>query len=58
MSDQSTAGHSAGVMLAPRPLSVTTFTWRRTGSSLPGALIAGIFVTWYIVAGTATQAAF
>jgi pimeloyl-ACP methyl ester carboxylesterase len=37
---------------------VATFTWRRTGSSLPGALICGLFVTWYIVAGTATQAAF
>jgi hypothetical protein len=37
---------------------VATFTWRRTGSSLPGALICGIFVTWYVVAGTATQAAF
>jgi pimeloyl-ACP methyl ester carboxylesterase len=37
---------------------IATFTWRRTGSSLPGALISGIFVTWYIVAGTATQAAF
>jgi pimeloyl-ACP methyl ester carboxylesterase len=35
-----------------------TFTWRRTGSSLPGALICGLFVTWYVVAGTATQAAF
>ncbi|HYI28315.1 MAG TPA: alpha/beta fold hydrolase [Bradyrhizobium sp.] len=37
---------------------VATFIWRRTGSSLPGALICGIFVTWYVVAGTATQAAF
>ena len=37
---------------------ISTFTWRRTGSSLPGALICGIFVTWYVVAGTATQAAF
>jgi pimeloyl-ACP methyl ester carboxylesterase len=37
---------------------VATFTWRRTGSSLPGALICGMFVTWYVVAGTATQAAF
>jgi pimeloyl-ACP methyl ester carboxylesterase len=37
---------------------VATFTWRRTGSSLPGALICSLFVTWYIVAGTATQAAF
>ena len=37
---------------------ISTFTWRRTASSLPGALICGIFVTWYIVAGQATQAAF
>lgn len=37
---------------------IATFTWRRTGSSLPGALICGIFITWYVVAGTATQAAF
>jgi hypothetical protein len=37
---------------------IATFTWRRTGTSLPGALICGLFVTWYIVAGTATQAAF
>jgi pimeloyl-ACP methyl ester carboxylesterase len=36
---------------------IATFTWRRTGSSLPGALICGLFVTWYAVAGTATQAA-
>jgi pimeloyl-ACP methyl ester carboxylesterase len=37
---------------------ISTFTWRRTGTSLPGALICGLFVTWYEVAGTATQAAF
>ncbi|UFX47978.1 hypothetical protein HAP47_0015465 [Bradyrhizobium sp. 41S5] len=37
---------------------IASFTWRRTGSSLPGALIAGLFVTWYIVAGTATQVPF
>jgi hypothetical protein len=37
---------------------IATFTWRRTGSSLPGALISGLFVTWYVIAGTATQAAF
>jgi pimeloyl-ACP methyl ester carboxylesterase len=34
---------------------IAVFTWRRTNSYLPGALIAGLFVTWYIVAGTATQ---
>jgi pimeloyl-ACP methyl ester carboxylesterase len=37
---------------------IATFTWRRTGSSLPGALICALLVTWYVVAGTATQAAF
>ncbi|MGY4480595.1 alpha/beta hydrolase family protein [Bradyrhizobium sp. USDA 3364] len=37
---------------------IATFTWRRTGSSLPGALISGLVVTWYIVAGTATQVPF
>jgi len=37
---------------------IATFTWRRTGSSLPGALICAWVVTWYMVAGTATQAAF
>jgi pimeloyl-ACP methyl ester carboxylesterase len=36
---------------------ISTFTWRRTGTSLPGALICGLLVTWYIVAGQATQAA-
>ncbi len=37
---------------------ISTFTWRRTGTSLPGALICGLLVTLYMVAGTATQAAF
>lgn len=37
---------------------IGAYCWRRTGSSLPGALICGLFVTWYVVAGTATQAAF
>ena len=36
---------------------VSTFAWRRTGSALPGALICGLVVTWYMVAGTATQVA-
>jgi predicted Abi (CAAX) family protease len=35
---------------------VATFTYRRTGSYLPGAFICALFVTWYIVAGQATQA--
>jgi len=34
---------------------ISTFTWRRTGSYVPGAMISGLFVTWYVVAGTATQ---
>ncbi len=35
---------------------IATFTYRRTNSYLPGALISALFVTWYIVAGQATQA--
>jgi pimeloyl-ACP methyl ester carboxylesterase len=34
---------------------VAVFSWRRTGTSLPGALVCGLFVTWYIVAGQATH---
>lgn len=34
---------------------ISTFTWRRTGSSLPGALISGLLVTWYLTVGTATH---
>jgi pimeloyl-ACP methyl ester carboxylesterase len=34
---------------------LSTFTYRRTGSYLPGAFINALFVTWYIVAGQATQ---
>jgi len=34
---------------------IAVFTWRRTNHYLPGALIAALFVTWYIVAGTAAQ---
>ncbi len=34
---------------------MTIFTWQRTGSYRPGGLIAGILVTLYAVAGTATQ---
>lgn len=36
---------------------ISTFTFRRTGRALPGALICALFVTWYIVAGQATQSA-
>jgi hypothetical protein len=34
---------------------IAVYTWRRTNSALPGAFIAGLFVTWYLVAGTAVQ---
>jgi hypothetical protein len=34
---------------------IATFTWQRTGSYRSGGLIAGILVTLYTVAGTATQ---
>ena len=36
---------------------IATFTYRRTNSYLPGAIICALFVSWYIVAGQATQAA-
>ncbi len=32
---------------------VSVFTWRCTADALTGALISGVFVTWYIVAGQA-----
>ncbi|HLJ30631.1 MAG TPA: alpha/beta fold hydrolase [Candidatus Angelobacter sp.] len=35
---------------------IGTFTFRRTNSYLPGALISALLVTWYIIAGQATQA--
>lgn len=35
--------------------ALAVYTERRTGSYLPGALIGGLFVTWYVVAGTATH---
>lgn len=34
---------------------ISTYTWRLTASYLPGALISGLFVSWYVVAGQATQ---
>jgi hypothetical protein len=34
---------------------ISTFTYRRTNSYVPGAVISTIFVTWYVVAGTATM---
>lgn len=35
---------------------IGTFAWQRTGSWRPGGLMAGLLVTLYVVAGTATQA--
>ena len=32
--------------------------YKASDVKIPGALICGLFVTWYVVAGTATQAAF
>ncbi|MCB1664240.1 MAG: alpha/beta fold hydrolase [Pseudomonadales bacterium] len=34
---------------------ISTYTYRRTASYVPGALINALFVSWYIVAGQATQ---
>jgi len=34
---------------------VAVFTWRRTNGALTGALMCGLLVTWYIVAGQATH---
>lgn len=34
---------------------ISTFAYRRTGSYVTGAMINAMFVTWYIVAGQATQ---
>jgi hypothetical protein len=36
---------------------ISTFTFRRTDSYVPGALICALFVTWYVVAGQATHVA-
>ncbi|QPC99552.1 alpha/beta hydrolase family protein [Qipengyuania soli] len=35
---------------------IASFVWQRTGSYRPAGLIAGLLVTLYVVAGTATQA--
>ncbi|MEE8301802.1 MAG: alpha/beta fold hydrolase [Candidatus Tectomicrobia bacterium] len=34
---------------------ISVFAWRRTGHAAAGAIICGLFVTWYIVAGQATH---
>jgi pimeloyl-ACP methyl ester carboxylesterase len=36
---------------------ISTFTYRRTNSYVPGAFLSALFITWYIVAAQATQAA-
>jgi pimeloyl-ACP methyl ester carboxylesterase len=36
---------------------ISTFAYRRTNSYVPGAFLSALFVTWYIVAAQATQAA-
>jgi pimeloyl-ACP methyl ester carboxylesterase len=36
---------------------ISTFVYLRTNSYLPGALICGIFIAWYIVAGQVTHVA-
>jgi hypothetical protein len=36
---------------------ISTFACRRTGRVVPGALLCGLLVTWYLVVGQATQAA-
>lgn len=43
------------VVLLPVIGVIGIFTWRRTGSHRPGALLVGLLVTLYTVAGTATQ---
>ena len=34
---------------------ISVFAWRRTGDGAVGAMICGLLVTWYIVAGQATH---
>jgi hypothetical protein len=36
---------------------VSTFTYRRTGSYVPGAIVCAALVSWYVVVGQATQVA-
>ena len=36
---------------------IATFTWRRTGSHVPGAVMCALLIAWYLVVGQATQAA-
>ncbi len=34
---------------------ISVFAWRRTNTALPGAVMCGVLVTWYVVAGQATH---
>ncbi len=34
---------------------ISVFAWRRTNGALTGALTCGLLITWYVVAGQATQ---
>jgi len=34
---------------------ISVFTWRRTNSYLPGALICALFLCWYVTSGTANH---
>ena len=34
---------------------IAAFTWRRTNSYLPGALICALFLCWYVTSGTANH---
>jgi pimeloyl-ACP methyl ester carboxylesterase len=36
---------------------IATFTWRRTGSHVPGAVLCAAMIAWYVVVGQATQVA-
>ncbi len=44
------------VFLLPVAALLSTYLFERTGSVWPGAWVNGLLVTWYIVAGQATQA--
>lgn len=44
------------VAVLPVIAIVAVFAWRRTGSHRAGAVLTGMLVTLYVVAGTATQA--
>ncbi len=44
------------LVILPVIALISVFTYRRTNSYVPGALISALFVTWYVVAGTATMA--